>query len=100
MVAGEHHKTGGEAVQQVSQTDPAPIAHELGKIQVQCDWKWLAVDVTHYRGQLYLLMMDCEPGRVTIWRELHAENAEEISQVINEIFLERGPVEGARGLLR
>lgn len=73
--------------------DPAPRVHEPGSLRVENDWKRLAVDVTHYRHQLYLSMVDCGPGRVAIWRELRAENAEEIARILNEIFLERGPVE-------
>lgn len=73
--------------------DPAPMVHEPGRISVENDWKRLAVDVTHYRHQLYLSLVDCGPGRVAIWRELWAENAEEIARILNEIFLERGPVE-------
>ena len=73
--------------------DPAPVVHEPGRIRVESDWKRLAVDVTHYRHQLYLSMVDCGPGRVAIWRELRAENAEDIARTLNEIFLERGPVE-------
>lgn len=73
--------------------DPAPQVHEPGKISVEDNWKRLAVDVTHYRHQLYLSMVDCGPGRVAIWRGLRAENAREIAKVLNEIFLERGPVE-------
>ena len=73
--------------------DPAPVMHEPGRIRVDSDWKRLAVDVTHYRHQLYLSMVDCGPGRVAIWRELRAENAEEIARILNEVFLERGPVE-------
>ena len=73
--------------------DPAPVVHEPGSLKVESDWKRLAVDVTHYRHQLYLSMVDCGPGRVAIWRELKAENAEEIARLLNEIFLERGPVE-------
>lgn len=73
--------------------DPAPMVHEPGRISVESDWKRLAVDVTHYRHQLYLSLLDCGPGRVAIWRELRAENAEEIAGILNGIFLERGPVE-------
>lgn len=73
--------------------DPAPMVHEPGRINVSSNWKRLAVDVTHYRHQLYLSMVDCGPGRVAIWRELRAENAEEIARILNEIFLERGPPE-------
>ena len=37
--------------------------------------------------------MDCGPGRIAIWRQLKRESADEIASILNEIFLERGPVE-------
>ena len=38
-------------------------------------------------------MVDCGPGRIAIWRQLKRESADEIASILNEIFLERGPVE-------
>ena len=89
-----------EAVNEVVETcrecqsiDPAPSRHEKGELQVAENWKRLAIDVTHYRQGLYLSMMDCGPGRVAIWREIRSETAGEIARTVNEVFLERGPVE-------
>ena len=73
--------------------DPAPVVHERGEIHVNENWRRLALDVTHYRQGLYLSMIDCGPGRVAIWRELRTETAVEIGSILNEIFLERGPVD-------
>lgn len=73
--------------------DPAPQVHDPGRLSVEDNWKRLALDVTHYRDRLYLTLVDCGPGRVAIWRELRSENAREIAKVLNEIFLERGPVD-------
>ena len=67
--------------------DPAPTAHEGGEIWVTGNWRRLAVDVTHYQG------VDCGPGRIAIWRQRKRESANEIASILNEIFLERGPVE-------
>ena len=64
-----------------------------GGIWVTGNWKRLAVDVTHYRGAAYLSVVDCGPGRIAIWRQLKWESADEIASILNEIFLERGPVE-------
>ena len=41
----------------------------------------------HYEQGLYLAMVDCGPSRFVIWRELRAENAEEIAGILNEVFL-------------
>ena len=37
-------------------------------------------------------LVDCGPSRYAIWRKLTWEGAEEICRVVEEIFLERGPV--------
>ena len=73
--------------------DPAPVMHSRGEIGVGENWKRLAIDVTHYRQALYLTMVDCGPGRFAIWRELRREIAGNVVAILNEVFLERGPVE-------
>ena len=73
--------------------DPAPSRHEAGELHVAEDWKRLAIDVTHFHHKLYLSMVDCGPGRFAIWKEIRAETALEISKIVEELFLERGPVE-------
>ncbi|XP_076036529.1 uncharacterized protein LOC143022271 [Oratosquilla oratoria] len=75
--------------------DIAPRPHSAGELCVEENWGGggLAIDVTHYQGTRYLSMVDCGPGRFGIWRELKAETGEEIARVINEVFLERGPVD-------
>ena len=73
--------------------DPAPVSHEKGEIGARDNWKRLAIDVTHYRQVPYLSIVDCGPGRFAIWRELKRETAECIAAVMEEIFLERGPVD-------
>ena len=69
------------------------VVHERGEIHVNENWRRLALDVTHYRQGLYLSMIDCGPGRVAIWRKFRTETAVEIGGILNEIFLERGPVD-------
>ena len=73
--------------------DPAPVSHERGEIGIRDNWKRLAIDVTHYRQIPYLSMVDCGPGRFAVWRELRRETAECIASELEEVFLERGPVE-------
>lgn len=77
---------------QCQSIDPAPSVHEPGEIHVESNWERLAIDVTHYRGGLYISMVDCGPGRFAVWRELRTETANEIASVLNDVFLERGPV--------
>lgn len=73
--------------------DPAPVTHNKGEIGTEENWKRLAIDVTHYRQALYLTMVDCGPGRFAIWRELRRETADCVTTLLNEVFLERGPVD-------
>lgn len=72
--------------------DPRPSRHEAGELHVAEDWKRLAIDITHYRHKLYLTMVDCGPGRFAIWREVKSEAAWAIGDIVEQIFLERGPV--------
>ena len=48
--------------------------------------------MTHYRGGAYLSMIDCEPGRLAIWRESHAESASAVAEELEKVMLECGPV--------
>lgn len=73
--------------------DPAPVVHSKGELSVQQNWKRLAIDVTHYRQVPYLSVVDCGPGRYAIWRKLRREDAEAISDELESIFYERGPVD-------
>ena len=73
--------------------DPAPVKHERGHLSVEKAWSRLAIDVVHYQSIPYLSMVDCGPGRFTIWRELKRETARCICMEIEQIFRERGPVD-------
>ncbi|XP_029638122.1 uncharacterized protein LOC115213326 [Octopus sinensis] len=73
--------------------DPAPCGHEQGNLLVEHNWKRVAVDVRHYRQGVYLSMVDCRPGLLAIWRELRMGIANEIAQILNGIFLEKGLME-------
>ena len=46
------------------------------------------MDITHYRGGVYLSMIDCGPGRLAIWRELHAESASAVAEELEKVMLE------------
>ena len=47
---------------------------------------------THYRGGAYLSMIDRGPGRLAMWREMHAESASAVAEELEKGMLERGPV--------
>ena len=73
--------------------DPAPVTHITGELGVDINWRRLAVDVTHHKQRIYLSIVDCGPGRFAIWRELTRETADRVVSHLNEVFLERGPVD-------
>ena len=50
--------------------DPSPIKWPKGKIEVKGMWQQLGMDITHYKGQHYLTLIDCGPPRYAIWRHL------------------------------
>ncbi|XP_067944891.1 uncharacterized protein [Watersipora subatra] len=69
---------GCEACQRV---DPAPRGENLvetGSLAVEGNWCRVAIDVTHYGGQVFLSMIDCGPSRFAIWRRLPNETAAHI----------------------
>ena len=70
----------------------APNIHDPGEIGTSKNWTRLAIDITHYRGGAYLSMIDCGPGRLAIWWELHAELASAVTEELEKVMLERGPV--------
>ncbi|XP_045136504.1 uncharacterized protein LOC123519337 [Portunus trituberculatus] len=72
--------------------NPAPVRHNGGEINASENWQRVAIDVTHYRHQPYLSIIDCGPSRFALWKELRMETANHIAQILNDIFLERGPV--------
>lgn len=91
--------TSRDAVKKVVQScercqsiDPAPVTHKGGGLSVSEVWNRLAIDVTHHHQIPYLSIVDCGPGRFAIWRKLTRETTEFITGILDEIFLERGPV--------
>ena len=74
--------------------DPAPVKWTHGSLEVADVWRRLAIDVTHYRGQSYLSVVDCGPSRFCLWRHLRHSDAEITISQLEQIFFERGaPVE-------
>ncbi|XP_067949793.1 uncharacterized protein [Watersipora subatra] len=82
---------GCEACQRV---DPAPRGENLvetGSLAVEGNWCRVAIDVTHYGGQVFLSMVDCGPSRFAIWCRLPSETAAHIVAQLRTIVIERGP---------
>ena len=82
---------GCEACQRI---DPALRGENMvptGDLSVDSNWFRVAVDVTHFNGQLYLSMVDCGPSRVAIWRRLQTESAMHIIAQLRSVVIERGP---------
>ena len=53
----------------------------------------LAMDVRHCRGKIYLTMIDCSSKWIVIRKEIWAAAAMIIAKILNEIFLQWGPVQ-------
>jgi len=60
-------------------------------VSVETNWHRLACDVTHYRGELYLTLIDCGPSRFAVWRRLCNEGAASVVRELEQIFRERSP---------
>ena len=71
--------------------DPAPVRWEKGGLDVKEDWSRVAVDVTHYKGNCYLSLIDCGPSRFALWRRIRDMSVESIKPELLQIFRERGP---------
>ena len=72
--------------------DPAPVQWEKGDLDVKESWYRLAADVTHYRNDRFLTIIDCGPSRFAIWKRVKDESCEEICGKFEEVFRERGPL--------
>ena len=71
--------------------DPAPTKWKKGNLHVKACWERLAIDTTHYGGELYLTLIDCGPSRYTVWCRVNSESASVIASVLQNIFIEFGP---------
>ena len=99
FILAENPETSVDDISNVVQTceecrsiDPSPIQWSSGSLSVDENWERLAVDVTHYKGDIFLTMVDCGPCRFSIWRKLNHEDARSIAFHLDEVFRERGPV--------
>ena len=70
-----------EQCRECQSIDPAPSRHEKGELHMAENWKWLAIDITHYRHEPYWSIIDCGPGRVVIWQRIRTETAKEIEML-------------------
>ena len=73
--------------------DPAPAKWKAGRLEVETVWKRLGIDITHYRGQAYLTVIDCGPSRFAIWRLLRRQTSAAVVVQLEEIFRNRGAPE-------
>lgn len=70
--------------------DPAPVRWEKGDLKVGEVWQRLGMDVTHYRGEHFLTLIDCGPSRFAVWRQLRRQDSVSVVEALEEIFFERG----------
>ena len=70
--------------------DPAPVKWKAGDLSVESVWERVAMDMTHYRGETYLTLIDCGPSRFTIWRPLRLQTSAAVVDQLESVFWERG----------
>ena len=70
--------------------DPAPIKWKKGNLDVDENWKRVAMDITHHNGQSYLSLIDCGPSRFALWRLLRFQTSASVVQQLEGVFFERG----------
>lgn len=73
--------------------NPAPVKWRTGKLNVDRPWQRLGIDITHFRGQHYLTVIDHGPSRYTLWRSLRLQDTASVKHHLETIFLERGAPE-------
>jgi transposase InsO family protein/ribonuclease HI len=71
--------------------DPTPMKWKKGHLHVTNCWERVAIDTTHYGGEVYLTLIDCGPSRYTVWRRINSESASVVVAVLQSIFIEFGP---------
>ena len=73
--------------------DPAPIKWKKGELSVPEIWRRLAMDITEYRGQSFLTVIDCGPSRFAVWRPLRWKTSAIVVAELRSILFERGAPE-------
>ena len=48
------------------------------------------MDITHFRGETYLTLIDCGPSRFTVWRPLRLQTSAAVINQLESVFWERG----------
>ena len=46
--------------------DPTPVKWRKGKLGVRSTWSRLAMEITHYSSQHFLMLIDCEASRFAV----------------------------------
>lgn len=71
--------------------DPTPVRWEGGCLSVDENWSRIACDVTHYKSELFLTLVDSGPSRFAAWKKISNESAREICGAFKRFFQEMGP---------
>ena len=62
--------------------------------KVNKNWKRLDMDITHYRGENYLSLIDCGPLKFALWHQLsHIQGNTAVIRHLQSIFCKRGAPE-------
>ena len=49
------------------------------------------MDVTHFKNQLYLTLIDCGPSRFALWKLLQCQDSAIVIKQLEAVFCERVP---------
>ena len=71
--------------------DPTPIRWEGGELSVCENGVRISCDVTHYKGTLFLTLVDSGPSRFAAWKPIQNESAQSVCQAFLSYFREMGP---------
>ena len=66
--------------------DPALVKWQKGKLGVGSTWRTLAMDITHYGSQHFLMLIDCGPSRFTVWRPLLCQDSTSVICQLESVF--------------
>uniref|UniRef100_A0A5S6QKJ0 Integrase catalytic domain-containing protein n=1 Tax=Trichuris muris TaxID=70415 RepID=A0A5S6QKJ0_TRIMR len=73
--------------------DPAPVKWRHGNLSVERVWQRVSMDIIHFRGRIYLTLIDCGASRYAIWRSLKCHSSAAVGEQLESIFCERGAPE-------
>ena len=74
--------------------DPTPVHWKIGWLDMHKNWSRVGMDMIHFGGQYYLMLLDCSPSQFANWWLLLHQDSASFIQQLETVFFKRGlPVE-------